>query len=401
LAGVAIAGPRRVFRGRWVWFGALAAVVLWAPWLGWQAAHGWPQLAVSRSIAAGGSTSSQPWWAVVPYQFLLVSPVLAPVWITGLVRLFRDPAARPFRFLAWAWVVLAVVFMATGGKPYYLAGLLPALLAAGTVPVDGWLTRGRVGLRRGVLVAAVVVGALVNLVIALPILPAGRAGPVIALNPDVGETIGWPELVATVADVRRALPAGPPVVILTDNYGEAGAIDRYGPALGLPGAYSGHNAYSAWGPPPDTAAPVITVGPDVTRYLRGCHLAARIADDAGIANHERGAPVSVCTGPLLPWSREWPAIRHYGWRVVAPHARPRAGSTPVRSALAAHTAAASAPSANCPWTDSRLGSPRSPSIRGPHSSPPRTDGSRTARVAGHAPASLPWRTSPAGRLRAR
>jgi hypothetical protein len=49
-------------------------------------------------------------------------------------------------------------------------------------------------------------------------------------------------------------------VIFTFNYGEAGAIDRYGPGLGLTHAYSGHNAYGDWEPPPDGAAPVITVG---------------------------------------------------------------------------------------------------------------------------------------------
>ena len=80
----------------------------------------------------------------------------------------------------------------------------------------------------------------------------------IAVNGDVGETIGWPELTRTVAAVYRR--AGSGAVIFTSNYGEAGAIDRYGPALGLPPAYSGHNAFGYWGPPPDRAAPVITVG---------------------------------------------------------------------------------------------------------------------------------------------
>src|SRR5215211_1430725 len=136
LAGVALAGPRRLLRNPYVWSGAAIALLLWSPWILWQADHGWPQLDVSRSVAEGRSTSSEPWWAVVPFQLLLVSPLLAPVWIAGLVRLFRDPAVREFRFLAWAWAVLAVVFMASGGKPYYLAGLLPALLGAGAE--QGW-----------------------------------------------------------------------------------------------------------------------------------------------------------------------------------------------------------------------------------------------------------------------
>jgi hypothetical protein len=77
----------------YVWAGAAIAIVLWSPWILWQADHGWPQIDVSSSIAAGQSTSSQPWWAIVPFQFLLVSPLLAPVWIAGLMGLLRDPAS--------------------------------------------------------------------------------------------------------------------------------------------------------------------------------------------------------------------------------------------------------------------------------------------------------------------
>jgi 4-amino-4-deoxy-L-arabinose transferase-like glycosyltransferase len=313
LVGVLIAGPRRLLRNPYVWGGAAIALALWSPWIAWQADHGWPQIDVSRSIAEGNSTSSEPWWAIVPFQFLLISPVLAPVWIAGLVRLFRDPMLRDFRFLAWAWVVLAVVFMATGGKPYYLAGLFPALLGAGATLVDGWLDRGPAGARRALLAGAVVLSAAVSLVIALPILPASDAGPVVDLNDDVGETIGWPEFARTVAGVYRDLPAG--TVILTGNYGEAGAIDRYGPALGLPRAYSGHNAFWDWGPPPDDAAPVVAIGlpvGDRTADLRGCRIKARISNDAGIDNDEDGTAVYVCDRPTRPWAQEWPALQNLG-----------------------------------------------------------------------------------------
>jgi hypothetical protein len=231
------------------------------------------------------------------------------------VRLFRDPGLRDVRFVAWAWVLLAGVFMATGGKPYYLAGLLPVLVGAGAAQVDGWLERGRMRWRQAVLVAAVAVSALVGVTIALPVLPVDRIGPVIAVNADVGETIGWPRLARTVATVFHGLPGARRAVILTRNYGEAGAIDRYGPALGLPHAYSGHNAYGDWGPPPDARAPVIAVGlgrREIAARLRGCRLAARIDDRAGVDNEEQGRTVMACRGPRQPWSREWPALRHLG-----------------------------------------------------------------------------------------
>lgn len=315
LAGVVVAGPRRLLRNPYVWSGAAIALALWSPWIVWQASHGWPQLDVSRSIAEGASASSEAWWAIVPFQVLLVSPLLAPVWIAGLVSLFRDPALRDVRFMAWAWLALAVVFMATGGKPYYLAGLLPVLIGAGAVQVDGWLERGRMRARRALLVAAVAISAAVGLVIALPVLPPDSSDPVLALNEDVGETIGWPRLARTVARVHRALPDTKRAVILARNYGEAGAIDRYGPALGLPHAYSGHNAYADWGPPPDTGAPVVAVGlrpREITAHLHDCRQAARIDNGDGVDNEEQGKAVMVCRGPRRPWSKEWQALRHLG-----------------------------------------------------------------------------------------
>jgi 4-amino-4-deoxy-L-arabinose transferase-like glycosyltransferase len=312
LAGVAIAGPRELLRNRWVWAGALIALVIWSPWIIWQASNGWPQVDVSESITEGGSTSSEPRWALVPFQFLLISPLLAPVWIAGLTRLFRHE--NEYRFLAWTWVALVVIFTATGGKPYYLAGLLPALLAAGAIATDGWLQRGNRRLRTTALAGAVAASAIIGAAISLPLLPADSADPVLAVNEDVGETIGWPEFTDQVAAVYRRAPQA---VIFTANYGEAGAVDRYGPARGLPGAYSGHNAFGDWGPPPASAdgSPIVAIGLDqseLAAHFRGCRLTARIASKDGVDNDEDGAPILLCERVRSTWRNEWPHLRHLG-----------------------------------------------------------------------------------------
>jgi 4-amino-4-deoxy-L-arabinose transferase-like glycosyltransferase len=310
--GLLVVGPRELLRSGWLWLGVVLALLVWTPWLIWQARHGWPQLEVSSSIAAGGSASSQPRWALLPFQLLLVSPVLAPVWIAGLLALLRRPRLRPFRLFAVAWIFLVVAFLATGGKPYYLAGMFPVLLAAGALETEAWLACGVTQRRAALLWSMVVLSGIVSALIALPLLPAKSTGPVIAVNSDVGETIGWPELTRTVASVYRR--AGPGAVIFTSNYGEAGAIDRYGPALGLPMAYSGHNAFGYWGPPQDGSGAVITVGlsPPELSHFRHCQLAARIDNSAGVNNDERGEPVEQCVGPRGPWSTLWPKLRHLG-----------------------------------------------------------------------------------------
>jgi hypothetical protein len=146
------------------------------------------------------------------------------------------------------------------------------------------------------------------------VLPATSLAPVLAVNEDAGETIGWPDLAQTVARVAGELPDTRRAVILARNYGEAGAIDRFGPALGLPRAYSGHNAYGDWGPPRDGDAPVIAVGlpPADLAHLRGCRPAARISNRDDVDNEERGRAVVVCAGPRRAWSQEWASLRHLG-----------------------------------------------------------------------------------------
>jgi Dolichyl-phosphate-mannose-protein mannosyltransferase len=318
LAGLAIAGPRRPLRSGWLYAGGLIALVMWLPYLVWQAQHGWPELAISRSIASGGSGTSAPRWALVPEQLVLVSPYLAAVWLTGLVRLLRGGALRWCRALGVAYLVLVVVFLVTGGKPYYLAGMFPLLLAAGAQPVVDWARRGRRWLRQA-LVGAALVLSLTSLPIVLPIVPVGsiRHTPIVALNYDAGETIGWPAYVREIGAVYAALPPAQraSAIVLGSNYGEAGAVDRFGRADGLPAAYGVQNGYSYWGPPPASAATAVAVGFSRGTLAPACgtlRLAGRLSNHVGVADDEQGAPVWVCSALRAPWPALWPRLRDLG-----------------------------------------------------------------------------------------
>ncbi len=252
LVGVLVAGPRQALRSPWPWLAGLLAVVLWSPNLVWEVTHGFPQFALAGAIAGGSSTSSQPWYLFIPFQFLLVSPVLAPVWVIGWWRLARHPELRTWRGIAVAYLLLVVVFTASSAKPYYLAGLFPVLLAAGSAPVLEWARVAVV--RRWLLGAALALSLAVSAVLGLPLVPVTALAdtPVVDVNPDAGETVGWPRFADTIAHVRAGLP-DTHVAVLTQNYGEAGAVDHFLPALGP--AHSGQNSYWFWGPPPRTPPP--------------------------------------------------------------------------------------------------------------------------------------------------
>jgi hypothetical protein len=312
LVGVLAVGPRPALASKWLALGAALALVLWAPNLIWEATHHWPQLRLSSSIAAGHSGSSQPRALFIPFQFLLISPPLAPIWVAGLWRLMRDPKLALWRCLPVAYFLLVVVFIATGGKPYYLCGMYPALFAAGAQPTLRWVRAGGPGRRRAVPVV-IAISAAISAVVALPIIPptALHSTPVLAMNYDAGEQVGWPRFASTIAEVYDRLPNSQRshAIVLGKNYGEAGAMLRYRP--GLP-TYGGQNSLWNLGPPPASTTTVIAVGYSRTAlqtWFAHVRNVASIDNRDQLNNDEQHELVFLCTGPTQPWTTLWPEMR--------------------------------------------------------------------------------------------
>jgi hypothetical protein len=316
VGAILIAGPRELFGRPAVWVAAAIALALWAPNLWWQATHGWPQLRMSAVIRADANFGGRA--GVLPSQLLILGPPLALIWVPGLWRLMRNPKARPHRFLGWAYLLVLALVLVTGGRAYYPGGAYPALFASGAIAATGWAASRR---RTAVLTTLLVFSGLSTEALALPVYPIRwfARTPQAAVNYDAGETIGWPELTATVAGVYRSLPVSEraTAVIVTRNYGQAGAIDRYGPAHGLPRPYSGHLAFWRWGPPPDTATgPVIFVGrwtaDGLAPHCGQASVAARHDNGSGVDNDEQGVPVWLCRDLTRPWPQIWPALHRFG-----------------------------------------------------------------------------------------
>jgi hypothetical protein len=318
-AGFAVTDARRLLRSRYLLIGALIAAALAAPDLIWQAGHGWPNLDVFRALQGSAGHNRAVYW---PAQVLFTGPVLAPVWITGGIWSLRSAAARNFRPVAIGCVIAIALQFVLGGKPYYPGGAYTFLLAAGSVPLERWLAArrplaGRIkpAAARG---AAMLAGAVIAAPVALSVLPARtlHTVPLQKVNYDLAETIAWPKEVALVAREYESLP-GPQraqAAILAGNYGEAGAIDRYGPGLGLPQAYSGANTFWLWGPPPAGDRSVIAVNVDpalLHREFAHVRLVATFWNGLGVSDDEQGAQVFVATGLRSSWAQAWPAFRDY------------------------------------------------------------------------------------------
>jgi len=154
--------------------------------------------------------------------------------------------------------------------------------------------------------------------VAIPVLPASvlRTVPMQKINYDLAESIGWPRQVALIASEYRELPARlrTHTTVLAGNYGEAGALERYGHGDGLPTAFSGANSFWLWGPPPacDTAA--IAVNLDralLRREFARVRQIATFRNGIGVSDDEQGVPIYLATGLRSSWASAWPAFRNY------------------------------------------------------------------------------------------
>lgn len=306
LCGLLVERRWELLASPWLLGGAALAAVIAAPNLVWQADHGWPQVEMARVLSrrlAGENRTT-----LLPLQVLFVGPALVPLLWRGSRWLARDDAARPLRPLLWAWPVGLVAALATGGRPYYVLPLTIVVMLAGVVATEQVGRIDRIG-------RYLIPNAVISLVFAVPILPLSATKVTAQLNEAVAETVGWPELAHQVAGVVHGLPRDERthVVLLTASYGEAGALDLFGPALGLPPAYSAHNSYADFRQPTDPQATVVAVRYDATAlapHFERCRQVATVDNGYDITNEVQGTPILVCRGLRGNWPAVWNALRH-------------------------------------------------------------------------------------------
>jgi 4-amino-4-deoxy-L-arabinose transferase-like glycosyltransferase len=305
LVSLAATSQRRVLAGLWPWVGAVVAGVIALPNLLWQISNDLPQLEMASALA---ERSDGPVVYVLE-QVGLLSIVLAVPAAIGWWLLIRSPQLRKWRSLGLTFGLLFTFFLLTGGKSYYVAPMYPVLLAAGSL----WFERLQSGGRK-IMIGAAAVGIFIGLFISLPLVPESAVSNVDATG-ELGETVGWPELVDQVAVVYEMIPVEqrPATAIFTGSYGEAGAIDVLGPDAGLPAATSGHNNYWLWGPPA-SHGPVIGVGQVGGTLRQICSRTERvgvISNPYGVENEEAGLPLFLCLEPDRQLADIWVDVKHY------------------------------------------------------------------------------------------
>ena len=308
----------------WLWCGAGSPVLIVLPNLRWQLQHHFVSLACLRSIHQRDTARGLTDYFLLNQFWKTTNWVNLPLWLAGLWYLFRRPEGKRYRMLGWMYVITLVALLAAKGRDYYLAPAYPMLIAAGAVWGEQWVNslslRAAAEIRRATWIT-LLCATLCASALTLPIAPLNSRWWRVAnsANGNFDMEVGWLDMAETVAKIRDSLPAEERagIAILAGDEGEAGAINLYGPAYGLPEAISGMNSnwYRGYGdPPPQT---VITLGlrRDVLDpNFKSCVLAGHVTNRNAIATSAVAGwdEIFVCRELRWPWPEFWKHFQYYG-----------------------------------------------------------------------------------------
>jgi hypothetical protein len=330
VVGLLLTPERRMLARPWIWVGGAIAFLIFLPNLLWNIQHHFPFLELQANLRRSGRDVPLGPLAFFAQEILTMLPVSLPIWLAGLWFFFFSNPGKPLRALGWACIFTAAVIVTLSPRIYYLFPAYPLLFAGGSVMWETWLDRPRLQWLK-LAYAALMLGAGVVLSpLVIPVLPPEtyiRYTQALHLQPPRIEThklgplpqiyadqFGWEEMTATVARVYNSLP--PEVrartAIFGQNYGQAGAIDLFGPKYGLPPAISGHQNYFLWGPRDYTGESMIVMAgrqDDLERRFASVQRVARVY-------HPYSMPfehfdVFYCRGLHQPLKDIWPQVKNW------------------------------------------------------------------------------------------
>jgi Dolichyl-phosphate-mannose-protein mannosyltransferase len=331
IVGIVATSERRLLKSKWLWIAVGIAFVICLPNLIWQYQHDFPTWVDLNNVKNTHKNTVLPPLRFLLQQIMMLNPASAFVWIAGLGFLLFHREGKRYRILGVTYLAFLAVMMTLHAKDYYVAPIYPMMFAAGGVYWEK-LTVARARLRwvRVAIPALVVAVGAIAAPLVIPILPIAKVLPYMEslgiklphtethdsepLPQHFADEFGWPEMVASVADVYNAMPPEERAKtgVLAGNYGEAGAIDFFGARYGLPKSISAHQNYYYWGPRNYTGESLILLQWDLDDAQRYCQSVDKGPTlDPYYGMDEEHYTILVCHGLKAPLPSVWSRLKHW------------------------------------------------------------------------------------------
>ncbi|HEY1984211.1 MAG TPA: glycosyltransferase family 39 protein [Terracidiphilus sp.] len=330
LLGLALTRDRRYFRSPWLWGGGLICMLIVLPNLIWNIQHHFPFLELQANIRRDGRNVHLGPWTFFLQEMRAMLPLSLPIWFGGLWFYFFAKAGERYRTLGWTFLATFLAISFLNPRVYYVWPAFPLLMAGGAVYWEPLLMTQRLRWFRYCYPVLMIVMGVVFAPMLLPVLPPEtyiryaaalhletppiekwQLGP---LPQIYASEFGWEEMVATVALVYRSLPSEvrPKTAIFAQNFGQAGAIDLFGPRYGLPQAISGHQNYFLWGPGAYTGESVIVMqgrAEELKQFYATVEWRAHVSHPYSMPREH--FDVFYCTGLKQPLTQVWPSVKNW------------------------------------------------------------------------------------------
>lgn len=313
---------RGYLKSPWLWAGVGVSLLIFLPNLIWQIQNDFVSLAFLAAIRARDVALGRTAGYLAQQFYVNLNPVTVPLFLLGIYFYLRPENGR-FRPVVWIYFITLALFGLSQGRFYYLAPAYPMMLAGGAVLGERWLAQqpaNRQKLWGRVTWGLLAVGAALGVALALPVAPINSAlwDVTSAIHDNFAEQVGWEEMAQNVAEIyTQQAPNYANLGILTANYGEAAALNLYGPRLGLPTAVSPVNDYwqRGYGTPAPDAVIVLGFSESFLRqYFGQCTVVGQNGNRYGVANEESefSPDIFLCEAMLEPWEQFWPKLRAFG-----------------------------------------------------------------------------------------
>jgi len=324
VGGVLLSDARQYLSNKWLWLGVGISLLLFVRNIVWQAQHHFISLDFLKHLHERDVRQGRNKGFLLGQILLCVNMVTVPLAFLGLWFLSAREQGKRYALVAWTVMLTFLLFWVAKARFYYTAPIYPVLLAAGSVAFGNWLRtakRETALFVNGLQWTGIVLNGAIFAVFVMPIAPFGSSAWKLTskLHDQFREQIGWTELTENVARIYNSLPAEERARtgILTGNYGEGGALNLYGPVMGLPHAMAGTNSFWYRGYDPGEPRTVILVGFDLDEAQRdfaSCSVVAKNTNRLGVVNEEsRDHPdILLCRDLKWPWPEFWSRFRRYG-----------------------------------------------------------------------------------------
>ena len=314
---------RAHLKSPWLWAGVGLSLLIFLTNLIWQIQNDFISLEFLTAIRARDVQLGRTEGFLPQQLYVNMNPLTLPLFFFGLYYYFFAPDGSRYRAIGVIYVTTLALFGLSQGRFYYLAPAYPMLLAAGAVQGERWvsgLSAKRQQLVNRVTVGFLVAGAIVGVALTLPVAPINSALWRVTsdIHDNFVEQVGWETMARTVGEIyTQESGERPSLGILVGNYGEAAAINLYGPRYQLPTAISPVNSYWKRGYGENPPEAVITLGYSrefLNLLFSSCHLVGQNGNEYGVENEEsRFSPdIFLCEGIRGSWEDIWLQLRSFG-----------------------------------------------------------------------------------------